>query len=76
MEVSLQRIGVVIFFEIGYLSVFAQIFGTQVFFLDVTLNDILEVCSISFGTHNDSSLFYLNRIIIKGSWFLILSNFS
>jgi hypothetical protein len=49
MEVSLQRIGVVIFCEIGYLSVFAQIFGTQVFFLDVTVNDILEVCSISFG---------------------------
>jgi len=41
MKVSLQRIGVVIFCQIGYLSVFVQIFGAQVFFLDVRVDDIL-----------------------------------
>lgn len=76
MEVSLQRIGVITFCQIGYLSVFAQIFGTQVFFLDVTVDDILEVCSISLWRRNDSSVFYLNRVIIKDSWFLIMPNFS
>jgi hypothetical protein len=30
------------------------------FLLDVTVDDILEMCSISFGRRNDSSLFYLN----------------
>jgi hypothetical protein len=42
MKVSLQRTGVVIFCQIGYLSVFAQIFVTQVFFLDVRVDDILD----------------------------------
>jgi hypothetical protein len=46
MEASLQRNGVVIFCQISYLNVFLQIFVTQVFFLDVIVDDILEVCSI------------------------------
>jgi len=76
MEVSLQMIGVIIFCQIGYLSVFAQIFGTKIFFLVVTVEDIHEVCSISFGRCNDSSLFYPNFAIIKERRFLILPNFS
>jgi len=47
--------------------VFAQIFGIQVFFLDVRVDGNLEVCSISFGRRNDSSPFYLNRVNIKDS---------
>jgi hypothetical protein len=53
-----------------------KFFGTEVFSLDVTVDDILEVCIIAFGRRNDNSLFYLNRVIIKESWFLILFNFS
>jgi hypothetical protein len=69
MEVCFQRIGVVIFCQIVYLSAPAQISSTHVFFLDVSVDDILEVCSISFGRPNDSSLFYLNRLSLKAAGF-------